>query len=49
VYHVWNRAAGRLRLLEKDGDFLALERIQIEARARSPAGPFIGLGPASSR
>jgi putative transposase len=36
VYHVWNRAAGRLRLFKKDDDFLAMERILIEAHARCP-------------
>jgi putative transposase len=38
VYHVWNRAAGRLRLFKKDEDFLAFERILIAAHARHPIG-----------
>jgi putative transposase len=36
VYHVWNRAAGRLRLFRKDADYLAFERILLEAHQRHP-------------
>ena len=36
VYHVWNRAAGRLRLFKKDADYLAFERILVEAHRRHP-------------
>ena len=36
VYHVWNRAAGRLRLFKKDQDYLAFERVILEAHARNP-------------
>jgi putative transposase len=36
VYHIWNRAAGRLRLFKKDGDYLAFERVLIEAHRRYP-------------
>ena len=36
VYHVWNRAAGRLRLFKKDADYLAFERVLIEAHRRQP-------------
>ena len=36
AYHVWNRGAGRLRLFKKDEDYLAFERILIEAHARHP-------------
>jgi putative transposase len=40
VYHVWNRAAGRLRLFKKENDFLAFERILIEAHALHPLDLF---------
>jgi putative transposase len=36
VYHIWNRAAGKLRLFKKDEDFLAFNRILIEAHNRHP-------------
>jgi putative transposase len=36
VYHVWNRAAGRLRLFKKPEDFAAFDRILIEAHQRHP-------------
>jgi len=36
VYHVWNRAAGRLRLFKKDADYAAFGRIMIEAHQRHP-------------
>jgi putative transposase len=36
VYHVFNRANGRLRLFRKDDDFAAFERIVAEAHARVP-------------
>jgi putative transposase len=36
VYHVWNRAAGRLRLFKKAQDYLAFERILVEAHQRHP-------------
>ena len=34
VYHVWNRAAGRLRLFKKPQDYEAFEKVLIEARQR---------------
>jgi len=34
--HVLNRAAGRIRLLNSDADFLAFERLLVEAHARHP-------------
>src|SRR5881397_34989 len=34
VYHALNRANGRLPLFEKDGDYLAFERVLIEAQQR---------------
>lgn len=36
VYHVLNRANGRLRIFKKSGDFSAFERILIEGLARFP-------------
>lgn len=36
VYHVLNRANGRLRLFKKDADFAAFERIVAEAHERFP-------------
>ena len=36
VYHIWNRGAGRLRLFKKDEDYLAFERILLEAHQRHP-------------
>ncbi|MGD9720970.1 MAG: transposase [Pirellulales bacterium] len=36
VYHVLNRANGRLRLLKKDADFAAFETIVAEAHERVP-------------
>jgi putative transposase len=36
VYHIWNRAAGRLRLFKKDGDYLAFHRVLLEAHRRHP-------------
>jgi putative transposase len=36
VYHVLNRANGRLRLFKKDGDFLAFERVLLLAHQRTP-------------
>jgi putative transposase len=36
VYHIWNRAAGRLRLFKKDQDFIAFERVMVEAHERFP-------------
>ena len=36
VYHIWNRAAGRLRLFKKEADYLAFERILPEAHRRHP-------------
>jgi putative transposase len=36
VYHIWNRAAGRLRLFKKPADYLAFERIMIECHRRHP-------------
>jgi putative transposase len=36
VYHIWNRAAGRLRLFKKPEDYAAFERIMIEAHQRHP-------------
>jgi putative transposase len=36
VYHIWNRAAGRLRLFKKEEDYLAFERVLLLAHARHP-------------
>jgi len=36
VYHIWNRGAGRLRLFKKPADYLAFERVLVEAHARHP-------------
>jgi len=36
VYHVLNRANGRLRLFKKDDDFLAFERVLLLAHRRVP-------------
>ena len=36
VYHVWNRAAGRLRLFKKDADYEAFGRVLVEAYRRHP-------------
>ncbi len=36
VYHIWNRAAGRLRLFKKDADYLAFERVLLQAHRRHP-------------
>jgi putative transposase len=36
VYHVLNRANGRLRLFKKEEDFLAFERILLMAHERTP-------------
>jgi len=36
VYHVWNRAAGRLRLFKKPADYLAFGRVLLEAHRRHP-------------
>jgi putative transposase len=36
VYHVLNRANGRLRLFKKDADFAAFEQVLTEARERVP-------------
>jgi putative transposase len=36
VYHVLNRANGRLRLFKKDEDFIAFERVLLEAHERVP-------------
>jgi putative transposase len=36
VYHVLNRANGRLRLFKKDDDFLAFERVLLLAHQRTP-------------
>jgi putative transposase len=36
VYHVLNRANGRLRLFKKDDDYLAFYRVLIEAQRRHP-------------
>jgi putative transposase len=36
VYHVLNRANGRLRLFKKEEDFLAFERVLAEAFERTP-------------
>ncbi len=38
VYHVWNRAAGRLRLFKKPADYDAFAQIMIEAQRRHPLG-----------
>jgi putative transposase len=36
VYHMLNRANGRLPIFQKDGDYAALERILAEALAQVP-------------
>ena len=36
VYHVLNRANGRLRLFKKDDDFLAFHRVLLAAHQRTP-------------
>jgi putative transposase len=36
VYHVLNRASGRLRLFRKDQDYLAFEKVLAEAHERAP-------------
>jgi putative transposase len=36
VYHVLNRANGRLRLFKKDEDFLAFEKVMLLAHQRTP-------------
>jgi len=36
VYHALNRAVARMRLLRKDGDFDAFERVLLEAMAKHP-------------
>jgi len=36
VYHILNRANGRLRLFKKDPDFAAFDAIVAEAHARVP-------------
>ena len=36
VYHVLNRACGRMHFFRRDGDFEAFERIIIEAHQRVP-------------
>jgi putative transposase len=36
VYHVLNRANGRLRLFKKDQDYLAFEQVMIDAHAQVP-------------
>ena len=36
IYHVLNRANGRLRLFKEEGDFLAFERVLIETSQRCP-------------
>jgi putative transposase len=36
VYHVLNRANGRLRLFKKDADFAAFENVLMQAHARLP-------------
>jgi REP-associated tyrosine transposase len=36
VYHIWNRAAGRLRLFKKEADYQAFERVLVEAHRRFP-------------
>lgn len=38
VFHVLNRANGRLPLFKKDGDFLAFEKLLVEAHQRVPIG-----------
>jgi putative transposase len=35
VYHVWNRACGRMKMFRTDADFLAFERVLIEAHDRT--------------
>jgi putative transposase len=40
VYHVLNRAAGRITLFRNDDDFAAFERVLIQAHARHPLPIF---------
>lgn len=42
IYHVLNRANGRLRIFRKDGDFIAFERVLAEAAARVPGMRLLG-------
>lgn len=36
MYHIWNRAVGRLRLFKKEQDYHAFERILLEAHRHHP-------------
>ena len=36
IYHVMNRAVGRLVMMRKDEDFMAFERVMIQAHEREP-------------
>jgi len=36
VYHVWNRAAARVRLFKKEEDYAAFNQLLIEAHERQP-------------
>lgn len=36
MYHVWNRAAGRLRLFGRDADYAAFHRVLLDAHRRHP-------------
>jgi putative transposase len=36
IYHVMNRTAGRFRMLRRDADFEALERVLVETHQREP-------------
>ena len=36
VYHVLNRANGRLRMFEKEEDYLAFQRVLLAAHRRNP-------------
>jgi hypothetical protein len=55
VYHVLNRANGRLRIFRKEGDFLAFEKILADGAGirgsleRGAGGTAVELGPTGSR
>jgi len=41
VYHVLNRAVGRMQMFRKDADYLAFERVMLQALDRHPV-PLLG-------
>ena len=38
IYHVLNRAVGRMQMFRKEGDYQAFERVLVEAHGRTPTG-----------